>query len=217
MLLTGLLRWMPVDGREMPGLPCRRHQPPHVEVAAPFLERRRGEEHREQALGVGLELPSLGRRVAVAEQQQVHLRRRVAVLLERDERAGRRLRAPRCSRTCSSGSTVVVHTSRHVLPLPVRLRMVTVTGARRHREAHRLVKRPRHLRGLVGRGPLVEDRAEAARIEQRLRRRVAHVEAVGAVVRAGRRSLPARPDQTAGSITASSNEKSSCFASPVWK
>src|SRR5262245_7419641 len=63
---------------------------PDIEVGAAALEGLDGEEEIRQAPRVLLELPALGRRIAVAEDEEVHLLTRLAVLLDRDDRAGRR-------------------------------------------------------------------------------------------------------------------------------
>ena len=75
----------------------RRAQPPDVDVALPLLERRRREQHGDQPPRVALELAALARGVAVAENQQVELRRRIAALVQLDQRAGVR-RLPRRAR-----------------------------------------------------------------------------------------------------------------------
>src|SRR5262249_1676415 len=72
-----------------------RYQPPDVDVALPLLEWRGAEQRRYETLGVALELRSLARGVAVAEDQQIELLRRLAGFMQFDQRAGvRRLRAP---------------------------------------------------------------------------------------------------------------------------
>src|SRR5262245_2844035 len=53
-------------------------EPPHVDVTLALLEWRGREQYAHQTAGVALELATLGRRVAVAEDQQVELARWVA-------------------------------------------------------------------------------------------------------------------------------------------
>ena len=89
----------PVDALRRPrdaGLRRGGRESPDVDVALPFLERRGREEHGDQPPRVALELAALARGVAVAENQQVELRRRIAALVQRDAAAaGVRRGAPR--------------------------------------------------------------------------------------------------------------------------
>src|SRR5438093_4352245 len=59
---------------------------PNIEVAAALLEWRRGEQHVYEAPRVRFELPSLGCRVAVSQDQQVDLRCGIPVVLDGDHR-----------------------------------------------------------------------------------------------------------------------------------
>src|SRR5213076_740495 len=59
-----------------------------VDVALALLERRGREQRSDEAPRVALELRSLARRVAVTENEEVQLRRRIAALVERDQPSG---------------------------------------------------------------------------------------------------------------------------------
>src|SRR5262249_41018838 len=63
---------------------CGRHESPHVDVTLAVLERRRGKERRDEPSRIALELPALGGRVAVAEDEEVELRRRIAGFVQLD-------------------------------------------------------------------------------------------------------------------------------------
>ena len=84
-------RRSPVDALRRPrhaGLGGRRTQAPHVDVALAFLERRRGEQHGGEPPGIAFELASFGSRVAVTQDQEIELLRRIAAHVHLDPRAG---------------------------------------------------------------------------------------------------------------------------------
>ena len=66
----------------------RRNQAPDVDVALALLEGRRAEQTSHQPPRVALELAALGGGVAVAEHQQIELCRRVAGLVQLEQRTG---------------------------------------------------------------------------------------------------------------------------------
>ena len=70
----------------MPDSAAAGHRPQTLKSSAALLEGREGEEDVGEPPRVLLELRALGRRVAVAEDQEVHLRGGIAVLLDREER-----------------------------------------------------------------------------------------------------------------------------------
>ncbi len=176
------------------GLASRRHEAPHVEVLAAFLERRGLEQDGHEAAGVGLELAPFGGGVAVAEQQQIDLVRRIAVALQGQDLAGAGVGHGRAHE-----HVLWIHGGRpHRRPLIAGAALADLHGDRRGRrgEAQRLVEGARDGRRLLGRDPLVVDRAEAARVEQGLGGRITDVEPVGAqvqdVARLARHPRPGR-------------------------
>ncbi len=155
------------------------HQAPDVEVSAALLERRGREQDIHQPPRVGLELPALRRGVAVAEQQEIHLHRGVAVLLQCDDAA--RIRRRRGG--VHEHALRIDRRRPDVLPGVGGAALADGESHRRGRggEANRLVKRAAgRLRFFRGH-PFVEHRSEPGRVDDLLRRGVAHVEAVGAV------------------------------------
>ena len=101
-------------GPRDPRLLGGRTERPDVEVRAALLEGRDREEHVGEPPRVLLELSALGRRVAVAEDQEVDLVRRVARLLDLEQRPGRWPASTR-RRTCPSGRAGSVQISRKAL------------------------------------------------------------------------------------------------------
>ena len=165
-VVGGADRRAPVNAVRRPGdARCggRRTQAPDVEVVAPLGERRLGEERLGETLGVGDELAALGGGVAVAQEQQVDLGRRIAVVLDGDaSRVGHRGRVDEhVARVDGEGPDVdervggVAFLERHL------------DRRFRSREAQRLVEGAVHLLGLARGLPLAIDRGEATRIEQR--------------------------------------------------
>ena len=112
-VIRGADRRSPVDVLRRPRdarLRGRRDEAPHVDVALPLLERRRREQRGHQPPRVALEFLALARRVAVPENQQIELRRRVAALVQLDQRPASGASAPR-TMNLSAGSTAIVQIS----------------------------------------------------------------------------------------------------------
>ena len=168
-----------VRGPRHPALLRRRVHRPDVEVGLALLEGRDGEQDVRQALRVGVPLPHLGRGVAVAEEQQVHLVARRAVLQDGPRLAGGRAGA------VDAGS-LRVHGHRPGLAeeaLGVALLQDDLHRALRLREAQRLVEGAVGALRLVGRLPLPADAGEATRVHDAVRGAVDHLEEVLAEVR----------------------------------
>ena len=89
-VVGGANRRLPVDvlrrSRD-PRLRGRWTEAPDVDVGLPLLEGRRGQQRGDQPAGVALELGPFERGVAVAENQEVQLRRGIAALMQRDQSA----------------------------------------------------------------------------------------------------------------------------------
>src|SRR6202158_1342033 len=68
----------------------RRHESPHVDLALALLERRRLKQGVREPAGVALELAALGGGVAVPENEEIQLLRRIAHVVNLDQRTGRR-------------------------------------------------------------------------------------------------------------------------------
>ena len=152
---------MPVDGREMPDSAAGGTSPHTLKSLPPLLERRGGEQDVHEAPRVALELATLGRGVPVAEQQDVDLGRGRAVLFDLDERPWRRRRGT------VDEHVLGVHVRRpDVLELVSRIALPDdhLHGCVRRGKTERLVKRPVHLPGFVGRLPFPIDRGKAARV-----------------------------------------------------
>ena len=202
------------DGRETPDCAAAGDKSPDVDVAAPLLERRRREQHGDQPARVALELAALARGVAVAEDQQVELRRGIAALVQLDAAARRPAPAPRAM-NLSAGSSLNVQTSRNTFRAS-RFLTTTRTGCVGRREAQRLGERPVHLLRFARRLPFAVDRAEAARVEHacRWRRRRPRRGICRGWCR--RSAATGLPGHGSGSITTRSRLKRSSFAFPVW-
>jgi hypothetical protein len=83
------------DGLEIPDCAAGGQRPQMLMSALPLLEGRRRQQRGDQPACVALELGPFARGVAVAENQEVQLRRGIAAAVQRDERArirGRRRR-----------------------------------------------------------------------------------------------------------------------------
>ncbi len=97
-VVGGADRRLPVDmlrrSRD-PRLRGRRTEAPDVDVGLPLLERRGRQQRGDQPACVALELGPFARGVAVAENQEVQLRRGIAAAVQRDERARIRSRRRR--------------------------------------------------------------------------------------------------------------------------
>ena len=160
----------PVDARRGPrdpGLGRGRTNAPHVEVRLAALEWLGRKQRLDEALGVLLELRLLGGGVAVAENQQVDLGGRIAVLQQLDHRPRRRRRG---------GIDELIRRIDLRRPdLAKQVRRVSLLhhdldGVLGLRESQRLLERPRGGARLVGRLPLAEDRREPARIDDAIGR-----------------------------------------------
>ena len=157
-----------------------RAETPHVEVVAPFLERRGGEEHVHQPPRVLFELASFARRVAVAEEQQVDLVRGIAGALQRDQLTGgsrARIVDRRVARIDEQRPRVAERVA-------VRIALLEHHDHRRRgsRKPEGLGEGARDRFRLGRRLPFAEDRREPARVEDAPRAGVAHLEQVFARV-----------------------------------
>ena len=189
-------RRAPVDavrGPRDPALLGRSVERPHVEVGLALLEGRDREEQVGQPPGVVVPLPHLGRGVAVAEEQEVHLLAWRAILHDRPRSPRGRARA--IDRRIPG---VDRHRPRLVEePVVAALLQDDLRGTRRLREAERLVEGAERPLGLIGRLPLAADAREAARVEGAVGGSVDHLEEVlaqvGVVDRTGRGCRPTGP------------------------
>ena len=162
------------------GLLRGRTERPDVEVAAPLLEGRDREEELRQPPRVLLELAALGRRVAVAQDQEVHLVRGVPRLLDLEEWAGRGRRGGvdehvlriEDQRPDLAEGVFGVALLQDDLDRPV-------GGRKAQRLGESAARILRFVRGL----PLAVDGREAARIEDAVRLPVDQLEEVLAEVR----------------------------------
>ena len=171
----------PAFGRLTPGSADGRPSSAHVEVLLSRLERLLREERCEEPLGILAELRQQRVRVALADDEQVDLVGRGAVLEERRQRTGWPF-----WRRC-------VHESRRRIdvrrPDPCEA-VVGLTlfqrhphGAGRPRKAKRFVERPVRRLHFRRRFPLAVHRREAARVQQPVARRIVDLEQVLSEVR----------------------------------
>ena len=192
----------------------RGHEPPHVEVAAVLLVRRRCEEQLHHPPCVLLELAALGRRVAVAEDQEIDLVRRVAILLELDERSGRRP-ATTCPRTCpwdrrrrstrrGTGSSRPACAGRSGPACPAR----ESAAIRETCDSSPWLRRSFPTRRTPTRNRANRARVRSARSRTSKKYLPRLVRSIGCF---------GLPGHSSGSTTTRSTLKSSCFALPVWK
>ena len=96
----------PADGREMPDCGAGGTRPQTLMSRSRSLKGEVPKKHFQQPPGVALELAPLGRGVAVAENQQIELLRRIARLVQLDQRDRRWPRATPRTMNLSAGSTV---------------------------------------------------------------------------------------------------------------
>ncbi len=158
----------------------------------PFLERRGREQGRDEPPRVALEFRPLARGVAVAEDQQIQLLRRIAALVQLDQAARRPALPRRAATNLSAGSTFVRPDVAEHVP------GVALLDDDAHRrvgsgEAQRLGERAVDVFRFAGRFPLAVDRAEAARVPHRAGRGVGHLEEILAAVGACRSAGPDFP------------------------
>ena len=164
-VVGGADRRLPVDvlrrSRD-PRLRGRWTETPDVDVGLPLPEGRSRQQRGDQPASVALELGPFARGVAVAENQDVQLRRGIAALMQRDQSARIRGRYRRDELVRGIDG----HRPRVAEEIAgIALLDDDANRRARSREPQRFGKRPVDLLGLARRLPLAVDRAEPARVE----------------------------------------------------